>query len=67
MAHHSLWLKSLPYRDCEFQVTFSSDAVVIAIPESVASQKVFSFVPEEKRSVAVSSQMKTVDTSQVRF
>lgn len=67
MAHHSLWLRSLPYQRCEYQVTFSSDLVTIAIPERVAAQRIFAFVTQEDRSMEVSGQVKTVDTSRVKF
>jgi len=53
MKHQSLILKKIPYEQCEFDLRFETNRVVISIPSNVFSEPRFSFMFPEKRSLNV--------------
>ena len=67
MKHRSLFTRPLPYRACEFEISFQKDMVVVRIPEAVFADKRYDFVPEEQRSMVITAGVKTIDPRKIRL
>lgn len=67
MKHRSLNARSLSYRDCEFELQFDKDAVIVSIPDAVFADKTFDFLPANQRSLVITAGVKILDPSKARL
>lgn len=51
VRHRTLTARPLPFRECEYDLTFSSDSVTIRIPREDLADKKFSFVTERQAEI----------------
>lgn len=67
MKHRSLNARSLSYRDCEFDLQFSKDAVIVSIPDAVFADKTFDFLPADQRSLVITAGVKILEPGKTRL
>lgn len=58
VMHNSLFSKNISYRECEFEITFDPNIIVISLPESVLRNEPYKSMKERSKKMEITAKDK---------